>query len=498
MTKAGYDATHGVPAVAAQTCSRNSNVPPPSSEAPEQRPRVDPNKLKSAKQSSAAGIQPRGRALLQSIPEHKEVVERHVPWAVAKTWLEPRGQRTKRVYKFGSVTNGRDWKVLEVQSGATGGYLGQDCVVVKFGIPWSVSEFFAKAQSLDHLFQCDEVDDEVTTAIFRILTMGPDWVAMKRAKWLKRWTAIAKELEEEEEVLLSSVHPEVAPFSRPKRPLVFYKMLLEAGFPRLAAKQCLNLLLRGVPMFGPFPPTGVFPSRRHAATTTVEELSKTGSNARRSLLTSMRPSGSKSCDESVYKKTLQARDAGICGGPFDEAHFNKKFGDGWLIARRFGVPQKGDFRAVDDFSEHGQNSTSDTWETVDTDGVDAIVAVAKLWVSAVEPNGRVIVRLSSGVVLQAWLHPAFAEAHAQELLARLVDLVKAHNQLAKDPTQSALSVIAAWNPHQNCTELFNPYGCGFGPRNVVFGFNLFARALKWLLSTQLLIPVTHFSTTSRT
>ena len=129
---------------------------------------------------------------------------------------------------------------------------------------------------------------------------------------------------------------------------------------------------------------------------------------------------------------------------------------------------------------------------MDTDGVDAIVNAAKLWVSAVSPDGWVQVWLSTGECLEGWLHQDFFGAGALELMARLVDLAKAYKQPAKDPRQSALAPIAVWNPLLHWTELFDPYGCGFGPRNVVFGFNLFARALKWLLATQVLVPVTHF------
>ena len=365
-------------------------------------------------------------------------------------------------------------------------------VKVKFGIPWSVSEFFAKALELGHPFQSDAVDDEVATSIFQILTGGPDWTRRKRRDWLERWRAKAEELLEEEEILLNTIDPQVAGFSRPKRPLLFHKMLIETGFPPQAADLCLEFLLRGIPMFGPFPATGIFPTRRHEATKSVAEVRKTGKAARKSLLASMRASASKECDKRVYEKTLQERDAGICAGPFTEAEITARFGEHWLLARRFGVPQKGDYRTVDDYSEYDQNATSDTWETVDTDGVDAIVAVAKCWVSSISPNGKVSIRLSTGEYLEGWLHPAFFGEQPLELLARLLDLAKAYKQLAKDPRQSELAMFAAWNPSARRAEIFDPYGCGFGPRNVVFGFNLFARALKFVLATGLMVPVTHF------
>ena len=451
---------------------------------------IDANKVNVARRLAATGVQPRGRALAQAIPEHKEIVERSVPWKIAKAWITPRGQRTAREFRFGDEVVEREWKVICVEQEQTRGRRDEDLVQVKFGVPWSVSEFFANAQALDHPFQYDEVDDEVALAIFEILTKGPRQCKMQRRHWLDRWTTRAEELQDKEYNLFSSISAEVASINWVKRPLTLYEMLVESKFP--AAKLCLDLLSQGIPMFGPFPPTGVFPLRRHEASKSISEIAESTEQRRKQFLKSMRPSSSKECDVRVYEKTIEERDEGLCTGPFSEAELDKKYQHKWLPARRFGVPQKGDFRPCDDYSEFGQNSTSDTWETVDTDGVDAIVAVAKLWVSAVNSDGRVRVVLSNGRCLEGRLNSEFTSAETRQLLARLVDLAKAYKQLAKDPRQSALAMFAVWNPHKACPELFHPLACGFGGRNVVFGFNLFARALKWLLATQLWIPVTHF------
>ena len=192
-----------------------SAIPPSSSQEGLPSKPTDSSKAKSARQQSATGVQPRGRALAQAIPEHKEVVERSVPWGIAKAWFVPKGQRTKRAYKFGVGQVGTDWKILRVKADATGGYFDTDLVTVLFGIPWSVSEFFAQVLKLDHPFQCDEVDDENATTIFRILTKGPEWAKRKRSSWLTRWESKANELAE---LLLSSVPDEIASFSKVKRP----------------------------------------------------------------------------------------------------------------------------------------------------------------------------------------------------------------------------------------------------------------------------------------
>ena len=110
-----------------------------------------------------------------------------MPWQFAKVWVSPRGQRTKREYNFEGTAIGRDWKILNVAERLTGGG-DQEWVQVKFGVPWSISEFFAKALLVDYPFQFNGVDDEVATAIFHILTKGRSWAKCQRTGWMERWT----------------------------------------------------------------------------------------------------------------------------------------------------------------------------------------------------------------------------------------------------------------------------------------------------------------------
>eukprot|EP00972_Heterocapsa_arctica_P107961 15901389-Heterocapsa_arctica.AAC.1 len=60
-------------------------------------------------------------------------------------------------------------------------------------------------------------------------------------------------------------------------------------------------------------------------------------------------------DEAVYQKTIDEADLGLINGPHTEAYLTDKLGPLWLPARRFGIKQ-GDYRPIDDYSEHGHNS----------------------------------------------------------------------------------------------------------------------------------------------
>ena len=54
-------------------------------------------------------------------------------------------------------------------------------------------------------------------------------------------------------------------------------------------------------------------------------------------------------------------------------------GPRWTGAKRFGVPQGGKVRLVDDFTEMGQNSTVGLEEKLVLSGIDEVVAIARLW-----------------------------------------------------------------------------------------------------------------------
>ena len=449
---------------------------------------VDESRRKHALQRAAAGIQSRGRTLPPQIPEYKHFLWMDIERDKAEIWLETKPKITKDLpLANGTVRAG--WKVLEVHQTGKGGEFG-DFLAVKFAVYHNVTEFFKVAISLKHPFEYAAVEDPLAQAVFNILTLGPSEIARRRGATLARWTAWGAECADAElELITSCCDPAVAPFTRTKRPLLLHRILKETGFP--AADLCKDLLLRGVPMFGSFPRTHVFPERHHVATKSVEQVANGGIWSRKSLA-KMSPSQLENCDATVYKKTRAELEEGACAGPFTEEQLSARFGSSWCLARRFGVPQKSDFRPCDDYSEHGQNETSESSETVDTDDIDSIVGLARCWATAVNQGGYVHVKGRSGRTWTGRLHAELAEKECRELVARLVDLAKAYKQLAKDPQHSAISLFAVLNPETGLTEIYEPLALGFGARNAVLGFNLYARALAWLAIVGLGATLTHF------
>jgi hypothetical protein len=389
---------------------------------------------------------------------------------------------------------------LSISSSSTGGCFtsstpctaadGEDGFIIQLGIPWTPVEFFDLSLKLVHPFAVFDVDDAVAYSVFFSLTSGPEAVIQRRRQWFEHWEARAEAVRPQEETLCAKLHPRLAKLALSKRPILLREMLVSSGF--AAADLCYDFLVEGVPMFGPFPATGVFPARRHAATLSLDDLTNIAKWAVPAVCGASWSSSSTEVDQLLAEKTREELERGECCGPFSRQQLNERYPQGWLAAKRFPVLQKGTVRACDDYAEYGHNNTSDSVETVDTGGIDAIIGVGKLWSDAVRNDGSVRVRLRSGKVLVGPLHPSLVSVGGRPLRARLVDLRRAYKQLAVNPKQAHLAIFAVKPPGAQEVQFFEAHVLGFGARNAVLGFNLFARALRHVLTHLLMVTVTHF------
>ena len=156
---------------------------------------------------------------------------------------------------------------------------------------------------------------------------------------------------------------------------------------------------------------------------------------------------------------------------------------GWLAAVLFPVVQKGKGRACDDYTRFGNNATAGSCETVDTEGPDFVIAVAKLWTSSVT--------LSDGTELRGTLHESLELRDLLVVLARLVDLARAYKQLARRSEEANLAIFALQN-EEGIWELYEAIALGFGSRDAVFSFKLASRALRHIPGVLLWTAATQF------
>ena len=443
---------------------------------------TDENKKRVAKANAAASWQSRGRRLDQIVAEFRQVVTLHLSELECEGLI--RRARLRCARTIGSRCLPKDSQVLSIST--RGNLRGTREVVM--GIPWTPLEFFAAAKAVDHPFSGLAAPRTVAHAVYECVTRGPTAIRRARAAFFRHWEQVAADLKPAEDELVATLHEDVRPFAARKRPLLTRAILKAAGFP--AADLVFEILTKGAPMFGRFPPSGVFPRRLHEATVSVEQLIKAAKWARPALLGSKAPPRDSEVQKVLWEKTLDEVKRKECRGPFTAEQLDERHPGGWLAAKRFGVPQKGSWRAVDDYSIYGQNATSYTEETVDTDGPDEITGTSKLWSCALQSK-KFTLRLDDGTVLEGTRHAELDAEGARALLARIIDLERAYKQLARPPWEAHLAIFALMTEGGEW-KFFESMALGFGARNAVFGFNLPARAIRFLLNVCLFVPATHF------
>ena len=449
---------------------------------------IDPNKHRVALLAASAGLQSRGRRLKALIPEYKRTREVSLP-AVESERFHKR-QRLKEGTMFGGCKLRTESQIISLIEGFS---VGLDSCVANLGEAWSPEEFLSRAKRCEHPFAAVHLPDEISRAVFSSLTLGPAGVRDRQLDFRRKWESRGAELADEEAAFCRELHPSVAEFALKKRPLLLAEILKDLQFP--AADLVVELVSKGCPMFGAFPSSGVFPKREHEASLQRGHLLAAAKWAKPALLNSRKgiaiTEDQKAVQQKLWDATIEERDNRECRGPFSVTDLDARHPAGWLAAERFAVEQKGKVRPCDNYSEFGHNATSSSTETVDTDGPDSIVSVGRMWSSSVRKNGKVHVRLSDGSAIEGTLHSSLTPEMVDILMARLIDLKRAYKQLASNPDDAAFAIFGLRNP-QGEWVFFEASVLGFGSRNAVLGFNLVARALRFIANKGLLIPVTHF------
>ena len=441
----------------------------------------DENRTRTALDAASSGRQSRGRRLRQLIPEYKEVRRSEAADVVQLA-------KRRRLNRF-TDADGQEWpqdtQVVEVTEGSS-----SEPKAATLGIPWSKTEFLEEAKKAEHPFSMPPAPGEPDMAIFQCVTLGTKKVIEHREAWFQKWELRATQLEDEEAKLTSSLHPDIAQRARKKRPLLLREILQSTGFksPELIFK----MITEGFPMFGEFPVTGVFPKREHEATMSREEAMKTAKWARPATAARRKSNWGEGVEEKLRQATREELKEEECRGPFTAEQMDRKYPEGWLDGPRIPVVQRKGVRPCEHYSAYGQNSTSSARETVDTEGIDRILGMLKIWTRLLKSKGRVQITLPDGSVKQGLKHPDFDGPEAKKLLGRLLDLKRAYKQLARAMKDAALSVFSLPGVDGRPPEYYEALVLGFGARNAVLGFNYAARAIRHVANVALYIAVTHF------
>eukprot|EP00435_Cladocopium_sp_Y103_P060244 s575_g22.t1 len=197
-------------------------------------------------------------------------------------------------------------------------------------------------------------------------------LARERTAELRRWTLLAEELKETDNMLLESLSSRRREILRGKRLCLLEQLLNDAGH------QDTNLvkdIAEGFDLTGPLPEAKVFKKKFRPATIACSELRKIAASCRKAMLSSVSGSGDADLDRGLIDATKKEVVKGYLVGPIDESSMP----EGATLTRRFPVKQRNKVRPIDDYRSSMVNSSVTQTEGVTVHTIDHISAMIALW-----------------------------------------------------------------------------------------------------------------------
>ena len=438
---------------------------------------------------ASAGRQPRRSGLASLVAEFHHTIlvnggEALEAWATTN--------KGKTLMQNEEVENQQLPAGYKVHKLIKGGGEGACAIGVVMGRPWTPEEFMAVAKGLHHPYEAIAVDDDILRAIFNVVTTSTSATSQRRKDRLAKWRRRAEELVEAERLLKENMHPDVEAHLREKPLLLFAEMMESAGVSKKVSRRMIQRMASGLLVAGHMERSGLFPVVQYNAATPIQHLWEHAGSHQEALLASTRAGNDGMLDEEVYKSTQEEVKKGWLRGPYTHEELTKKHGR-WVGARRFGVWQGASCRAIDDYSAFGHNGITSTGEKVDVGGVDVVANMVRAFMKAIDLEKKwVTFRLSTGEVLEAPLHPDYCVSSPDMLVGKLWDLASAYRQLPVDPSQAPISIIAVYNPHAKCVELYEQMVLPFGATAAVPGFNMVARGLQKVIAVEFEVVCSHY------
>ena len=258
-------------------------------------------------------------------------------------------------------------------------------------------------------------------------------------------------------------------------------------------------MLHGFRLTGELQASGQFPAALKPAAIDLDHLKKTSRWAKFLIESSCKkaPSDMEVAAE-VWRETAEQVQRGWLKGPWSWTEVEERFQGCWVPSKRFGVQQNEKVRCVDDLSEFLINSTVTQTERIELEGLDHVVALARLFAGATVGSEDTCTlpwcdsQPGVGRCHSFPLHFAWKNGRSRMLRGRALDLKAAYKQLARHPDDAWASVLGVLNPELGEVCYFEAVALPFGAISAVTGFNRAARALRTCLSRLLLLVVTNF------
>ena len=351
----------------------------------------------------------------------------------------------------------------------------------KFGVYHSKEQFIAKAITAEHPFDsvcC--IDDQARRNVFDLLTGGLSKLAKARLQSASRIKAMSEELEPAEKAFQATLSGHAKQVLHGKRVVLWRKLLEETGFQDMAVSD----LIEGVDLVGKPSKSPLYDWKDLPPTCSPDELLSSAEWRRKSLIQRAMGSGDEHLDDELWKCTMKEVSRGFLRGPFEDEAAVKAFlqVDEFCASRRFlivqGSPDNPKHRPIDDLKESGVNSAYHSLEKLVLHDVDYFVALCNFVGRALTAGGMVEIRLRTGQLLKAPVHPDFKGKISW--VGRCLDLEKAYKQVPISEASLPFSVLMAKRPTDQKVVYFVMQSLPFGASSAVFSFNRLSRSLHHL------------------
>ena len=328
------------------------------------------------------------------------------------------------------------------------GQAGEDNAVIRiFGIYRSILQFTELARSVIHPFDSFRaVPDYLLTVVCNVLSRSPLETMKRRLEKLKNWRGLADELAGKNQEIFDNMNPGCASVLKGKHLALLERLAAQVDWPDRHIHQDVR---DGFKLTGLQHPSGIFAADVKPRSLTEEDLVKQLKFLQPALWGKVQSGPRAEYDQDLWDMTMQElTDKGWLEGPYSRDELDVLFEHQWLPVRRFAVWQRSKWRAIDDFSECGVNSTFAYFEKIDLKALDEVVWMACCFVKFCIFEERFDFTLLSGVRLSGPVDKAWRDipTESTQLVAKTIDLKAAYKQFPIFPGHRKFSILVLKRP----------------------------------------------------
>eukprot|EP00438_Fugacium_kawagutii_P029267 Skav207045 [mRNA] locus=scaffold709:16974:19130:+ [translate_table: standard] len=350
-----------------------------------------------------------------------------------------------------------------------------------FGIYRSMLQFFNDSKQVLHPFDTFRgLPDSMLRVICATLHRSPLETMRFRLHKLKQWRQLADKLQADNAEIFKGMDTGCAAVLKGKHLALLERLANMIDWPDRSLHEEIR---NGFKLVGMQQPTGVFAADVKPRTLSADELENQLEFIKPALWNKMQSEQQAEYANELWEATMEeVTDKKWLEGPYNFDELEVMFNQHWLPVRRFAVWQRSKWRAIDDFSECGVNSSFAYFERVDLKALDETLWIACCFTKFCLHEDRYDFTLSSGERLAGNVSEAWRQLPEDQVqvVSKTVDLKSAYKQFAILPDNRKLSVLSLKRPSDGRVHGFISRTLPFGSVASVLHFNRVARLLHQL------------------